>query len=80
MISDDLPAMQAKIAAELSRRPECFVTHPREVGILRKLSLAELQDFASDNGWRMVRRLGGRQLQFYNDTFERVAIEGRARS
>lgn len=75
MISDDLLAMQAKIAAELSKRPECFVTHPREVGVLRMQSETELQDFAHRNGWSTVRRLGGRQFQFYNDAFERLRNE-----
>jgi len=23
--------------------------------------------FAAENGWRVVRRLGGRQIEFYND-------------
>ena len=76
MISDDLIAMQNRIATELARRPECFITHPREVGVLQQLSTAELEDFARRNGWSWVRRLGGRQLQFYNDTFARMAIEG----
>lgn len=75
MISDQLPAMEAKISAELSRRPECFITHPTEVGILRTLSAAELEEFAHTHGWRVVRRLGGRQIQFYNDTNERLINE-----
>ena len=72
MTSDDLSAMQAKIAGELSRRPECFITHPSEVRLLQHLDADELQQFANRNGWRVVRRLGGRQLQFYNDTNERM--------
>ena len=76
MISEDgLSAMRAKIAAELSRRPECFITHPTEVRLLQHLSVAELQDFAQQNGWQVVRRLGGRQLQFYNDTVARMLNE-----
>ena len=75
MISDDLSAMEAKIAGELSRRPECFITHPSEVRVLQQLEEAELQDFAHRHGWSVVRRLGGRQLQFYNDTNERLVNE-----
>ena len=72
MTSDDISAMESKIRGELSRRPECFITHPSEVRILQQLDDGELTQFANRNGWRVVRRLGGRQLQFYNDTNERM--------
>ena len=73
MTSDDLSAMEAKISGELSRRPECFITHPAEVRVLQQLDAAGLQEFAHQHGWRVVRRLGGSQLQFYNDTHARLA-------
>ena len=75
MTSDDLSALQAKIAGELSRRPECFITHPSEVRFLQHVAADELTQFANRNGWRVVRRLGGRQFQFYNDTNERMLNE-----
>jgi len=75
MTSDDISAMEAKISAELSRRPECFITHPSEVRVLQQLDATGLQDFAHRHGWRVVRRLGGRQLQFYHDTTERMLNE-----
>ena len=75
MTSDDLAAMERKIADDLARRPECFITHPSEVRILQQIETGELQDFAHRNGWRVVRRLGGRQYQFYNDTNERMLNE-----
>ena len=75
MISDDLPALERKIADDLSRRPECFITHPSEVRILQHMDVSELREFANRNGWRVVRRLGGRQFQFYNDTNERMLNE-----
>ena len=75
MTSDDLSAMQSKIAGELSRRPECFIAHPSEVRILQRMDIGELTQFANRNGWRVVRRLGGRQYQFYNDTNERMLNE-----
>ncbi len=75
MISDDLSGVEAKIARELRKRPECFVTHPAELRPLQQLDHAELEKFASDRGWRVVRRLGGRQLQFYSDTNERLLNE-----
>lgn len=75
MTFDDVSAMESKIAAELSRRPECFITHPSEVRILQQMDEGELKQFAHRNGWRVVRRLGGRQLQFYNDTNERMLNE-----
>jgi hypothetical protein len=75
MTSDDLSAMETKISSELSRRPECFITHLSEVRLLQQLDAGELTEFANRNGWRVVRRLGGRQLQFYNDTTERMLNE-----
>lgn len=75
MTSDDLSAMETKIFSELSRRPECFITHLSEVRLLQQLDAGELTEFANRNGWRVVRRLGGRQLQFYNDTTERMLNE-----
>jgi hypothetical protein len=67
MNSPGLLAMKKKIAAVLSARPECFITHPSELDVLKKLSAPELEKFALDHGWRVVSRLGGRQIEFYND-------------
>ena len=75
MISDRLSGVEGKIASELSRRPECFITHPTEVRALQTLGVVELGEFAARNGWRVVRRLGGRQLQFYKDTVARMLSE-----
>jgi hypothetical protein len=72
MISDDLPALQTKIFGELSRRPEYFVTHPAELHVIQQLTRTELDDFARKHGWRVIRRVGGRQFQFYNDTYARM--------
>ena len=35
------------------------------------MSPAEIEDFAIDHGWRVVSRLGGRQIEFYNDASAR---------
>jgi hypothetical protein len=75
MTSDDLAALERKIAGDLSRRPECFITHPSEVRLLQPMEKSELRQLANRNGWRVVRRLGGRQFQFYNDTNERMLNE-----
>jgi hypothetical protein len=64
---EQLPAVIAKIAQMLAVKPEYFVTHPSELRIVRALSDNELRDIARENGWRVVRRLGGRQIEFYND-------------
>ena len=72
MTSDDLSAVETKIAAELRRRPECFIVHPTETRLLGALEIDDLKKFANERGWRVVRRLGGRQFQFYNDTTERL--------
>ncbi|MDQ2918481.1 MAG: hypothetical protein M3R10_01210, partial [Verrucomicrobiota bacterium] len=70
--SDDLLAVKTKISGELSRRPEYLVTQPREVRVLHELTLHELEEFARAHGWRVISRVGGRQYQFYNDTYART--------
>ena len=64
---EQLPAVITKIAQMLAMKPEYFVTHPSELRVVRALSDVELRDVARQNGWRVVRRLGGRQIEFYND-------------
>lgn len=64
---EHLPALTAKIAAILSDKSEYFVTQPAELRILRGMSEADIGNFAASHGWRVVRRLGGRQIEFYND-------------
>lgn len=64
---EQLPAVVAKIARMLAIKPEYFVTHPSELRVVRALSGVQLQDVARQNGWRVVRRVGGRQIEFYND-------------
>jgi hypothetical protein len=31
------------------------------------MSEADVRNFAASHGWGVVRRLGGRQIEFYND-------------
>ncbi|PZR71141.1 MAG: hypothetical protein DLM73_16455 [Chthoniobacterales bacterium] len=66
-MSANLAAMEKKIAAVLAVRPECFITHPSELAVLKQLSAQELENFALDHGWSTVSRIGGRQIEFYND-------------
>jgi hypothetical protein len=70
--SEDLFAVKTKITRELSRRPECIVTHPSEVRVLHEFTPKELQEFAHTHGWRVISRVGGRQFQFYNDSYARM--------
>ena len=65
--SENLPAVTAKISAALATRAEVFVTHPVELRILNQMTKQELAAYAAENGWRTVRRVGGRQIEFYND-------------
>jgi len=65
-MSEHLPALAAKISAALSTRPEYLVTQPAELRILRGMSEEQLKDFARNHGWQVIRRLGGRQIEFYN--------------
>jgi hypothetical protein len=62
-----LNAVQSKIAGVLAVKPQCFITHPSELSSLKTLKPDELREFAERNGWRSVRRVGGRQIEFYND-------------
>jgi hypothetical protein len=62
-----LGGLAEKIAARLSIKPEISIIHPAELRILRAMTDKELRSFAASHGWRIVRRLGGRQIEFYND-------------
>lgn len=66
-MDDQLPAVIAKIERMLAVKPEYFVTHPSELAVVRALSSEDLRDVAREHGWRVVRRVGGRQIEFYND-------------
>jgi len=68
---EHLPALATKIAKMLSIKPEYLVTQPAEVRVLREMSEAELREFATSHGWGVICRLGGRQIEFYNDAGRR---------
>jgi hypothetical protein len=74
-VLSNLPALEKKIAAVLANRPECFITHPAELAVVKSMSPAQLEKFAVDHGWRVVSRIGGRQIEFYNDAAARLARE-----
>jgi hypothetical protein len=63
----DLPALAGKIERVLAVKPEYHVTHPSELNVVQTLSSQELNNFALERGWRVVRRVGGRQIEFYKD-------------
>jgi hypothetical protein len=62
-----LAGLVAKISAALAVRPEIFIIHPAELQVLRSMTDGQLRRFAAEHGWRVVRRVGGRQIEFYND-------------
>ncbi|HEY2140199.1 MAG TPA: hypothetical protein VGH00_08965 [Chthoniobacterales bacterium] len=66
-LQEQLPAVIAKISRMLAVKPEYLVTQPAELRVVGALSDADLRDVARQNGWRFVRRVGGRQIEFYND-------------
>ena len=72
--NNDLPGLGEKIAARLALKSEVSIIHPAELGILRSITDEELRSFAAKKGWQVVRRLGGRQIQFYNDAGVRTAV------
>jgi hypothetical protein len=63
---EHLPALATKIGKILAIKPEYLVTQPAELRILREMSEEEVREFAKSHGWRVIRRLGGRQIEFYN--------------
>lgn len=72
--TDQLPALLGKIATVLATEAGYFVTHPAEVRLLQNISIVDLRELARRRGWRVVSKVGGRQVQFYNDvTFRRDA-------
>ena len=75
--SANLPAVRDKIASVLAVKPQCFITHPSELAILKTMTPDELRAFAAEQGWRCVRRVGGRQIEFYNDATFRGDFAGR---
>ena len=62
-----LVGLTNKIATRLAAKSEVFIQHPAELRILRSMSDQDLRAFAAQHGWRIVRRVGGRQIEFYND-------------
>jgi hypothetical protein len=72
MEHSQLAGMTGKITRMLALKPEYFVTQPAELKVLRGLPESELDEFARTHGWRTVRRIGGRQIEFYNDASARL--------
>ncbi len=67
-----LGGLTSKIASRLANKSEVFIAHPAELRILRAMSDQDLRGFAAEHGWRVVRRVGGRQIEFYNDAGART--------
>ncbi len=66
-MSENRAALATKIARVLAITAECFITHPAELQVLNSMTRSELNEFAAQRGWRLVYRVGGRQIEFYND-------------
>jgi len=64
---DQIPALTVKISQMLAIKPSYFITHPAERKIVQAMPDSALRDLAHEHGWRIVRRVGGRQIEFYND-------------
>ena len=62
-----LAAVTEKIRRMLAVQPQYFGSHPSELNVVQAVSDSELRDLAHEHGWRFVRRVGGRQIEFYND-------------
>ncbi len=72
--NEHLATLTGKISAVLAVKPEIFITHPAELRILRSITDEELRQFAAEHGWHVVRRLGGRQIEFYNNATARAKL------
>ena len=70
-LRERLAPMARVIGERLANKPEQFITHPSEKRLFEKLSDGDLREFAQAHGWRVVRRLGGRRIEFYHDAHER---------
>ena len=72
---EGLNGLGQKIAARLAMKSAIVIIHPAELRVLRQMSDQDLRAFAEQNGWRVFRRLGGRQIEFYNDMSARRQAE-----
>ena len=70
----ELQGLATKISARLAVKPEIFIMHPAELRVLHSLTDKEVRQFAAEHGWRTVRRVGGRQIEFYNDASQRPEL------
>lgn len=66
-MNEQLRPLAEKISARLAIKSEVFIIHPAELRLLHAVTDAQLREFAAERGWRIVRRVGGRQIEFYND-------------
>ena len=71
---EELQGLAAKISARLALKPEIVIMHPAELRVLHSLSDKEVRQFAAERGWRTVRRVGGRKIEFYNDASQRSEL------
>ena len=69
---EGLSGLADKISVRLAAKSEVYINHPAELRVLRTLGDSELRDFATQRGWRVIRRIGGRQIEFYNDASARA--------
>ncbi len=76
-MTSQLNALLAKVERVLATKPECFLTHPTELKILHSVSEEDLRQIARERGWRMVSRVGGRVIEFYNDVSVQPIASGR---
>jgi hypothetical protein len=68
----DLELLATKISVRLAVKPEVLIIHPAELRLLKSTTEDHVRKFAADHGWGVVRRLGGRQIEFYNDAGART--------
>ncbi len=66
-MNEQLRPLAEKISTRLAVKPEVFIMHPAELRLLHLMTDAQLREFAAEHGWGIVRRVGGRQIEFYND-------------
>jgi hypothetical protein len=73
-MNEQLRPLVEKISGRLAVKPEIFIIHPAELRLVHSMTDAQLREFAAEHGWGVVRRLGGRQIEFYNDAGARAQL------
>ena len=63
----ELEGLARAIEHGIREKGRYYVTHQAELKILHALTDPQLDRFAHEHGWEIVRHLGGTQIEFFPD-------------